>query len=372
MKIKNIKLFGEDAKFHDSQINTTGEVISDDSSDDIIIDGAGCYAIPGLVDIHFHGCDGHDFCEGTDEAIQIIADYQLANGITSICPATMTLGEETLAKVCLAAAAHDNQKGATLCGINMEGPFLSKAKKGAQNPAYLKLPDADMFHRLNEQSGKLIKLVALACEEEGAMEFIDKVKADAVVSLAHTISDYDTAMEAFNRGAKQVTHLYNAMLPFTHRDPGVVGAACDTEDCMVEVICDGIHIHPSAIRTTFKMFTDDRICLISDSMMATGMADGEYALGGQPVKVVGNKATLKDGTIAGSVTNLMDCMRTAVSFGIPLESAVKCASMNPAKAIGIYDQYGSLATGKVANIVLLNEDLTIKQIILKGQVITNG
>lgn len=369
MNIKNIKLFGEDCKFHDSQLNTSGDLISVESSDDITIDGGGCYAIPGLVDIHFHGCNGHDFCEGTSEAIQIIADYQLSQGITSICPATMTLPEEVLSKVCLAANEHDNKKGAILCGINMEGPFLSNAKKGAQNADFIKSPDADMFYRLHEQSGRLIKLAALACEEPGAMEFIDQVKDDVVVSLAHTMADYDLAMAAFERGARHVTHLYNAMLPYTHREPGVVGAACDTADCMVELICDGIHIHPGAIRTTFKMFSDDRICLISDSMMATGMPDGEYALGGQPVKVTGNRAVLKDGTIAGSVTNLMDCMRTAVSYGIPLESAVKCASVNPAKAIGIDDQYGSLVTGKIANIVLLNEDLTINKIILRGEVV---
>jgi len=372
MKIENIKVFGEDCQFHMSELYINGADIADRFSDDVVIDGEDCYAIPGLIDIHFHGCIGHDFCEGTEEAIQIIADYELSEGITSICPATMTLAEEILSKVCIAAKAHENREGAILCGINMEGPFISLAKKGAQNSDFIKKPDAAMFYRLHKLSGEMVRLVALACEEEGAMEFIDEVKNDVSVSLAHTTTDYDTAMTAFSHGAKQVTHLYNAMQPFSHRAPGLVGAACDTEDCMVEIICDGIHIHPCVIRTTFKMFGDDRICLISDSMMATGMPDGNYSLGGQPVKVKGNYATLSDGTIAGSATNLMDCMRTAVSFGIPLESAVKCATMNPAKAIGVFHKYGGLSIGKTANILLLDKDLNIKQIILRGKLVGSG
>ena len=164
------------------------------------------------------------------------------------------------------------------------------------------------------------------------------------------------------------SHLYNAMPPFSHRAPGVVGAACDSDHVRVELICDGVHLHPATVRTTFKMFGDDRICLISDSMMATGLSDGDYSLGGQPVKVVGNLATLADGTIAGSATNLMDCMRTAVKkMGIPLGSAVKCAAVNTAKAIGIYDTYGSITPGKKANIVLLDQDLNMKHLIFKGE-----
>ncbi|MDE6185912.1 MAG: amidohydrolase family protein, partial [Lachnospiraceae bacterium] len=168
-----------------------------------------------------------------------------------------------------------------------------------------------------------------------------------------------------------VTHLYNAMNPYTHRAPGLVGAAVDTKKVEVELICDGVHIHPAAVRTTFKMFGDERIILISDSMMATGLKDGDYSLGGQAVKVVGNLATLKDGTIAGSATNLMDCLRTAVlKMGIPLESAVKCAAVNSAKSVGIYDRYGSITPKKKANVVLLKkEDLALRQVILEGQLI---
>jgi N-acetylglucosamine-6-phosphate deacetylase len=157
------------------------------------------------------------------------------------------------------------------------------------------------------------------------------------------------------------------MAPFSHREPGVIGAASDTSNVKVELICDGIHIHPSMIRSAFKLFTDERIILISDSMEATGMPNGEYELGGQHVFVNGSRATLKDGTIAGSTTNLMDCVRFLVKeVGIPLESAIKCAAVNPAKAIGIYEHYGSLTPGKIANVVLLNKDLEIIQVYIKG------
>lgn len=370
MRIKNVKVFDTDYQFKDGEIGILGERIAADAPEDEVFDGKGFYAIPGLMDIHFHGCVGHDFCDGTEEAIQALADYELSCGVTSITPATMTLDEETLTRVCRAAAAHKNEKGAELVGINMEGPFISKAKKGAQNEAFVHRPDADMFHRLNQASGGIIRQVALAPEEEGAMEFIRQVKGDTVVSVAHTTADYDTAMAAFQEGASHVTHLYNAMPPYSHRAPGVIGAASDHPEVYVELICDGVHIHPAAIRTTFKIFTDERICLISDSMEATGMKDGEYALGGQAVFKKGNRATLKDGTIAGSATNLMDCVRVAVKeMGIPLESAVRCATANPAKSIGLFEKYGSLEDGKYANVVLLDEKLEIQAIFLKGKLV---
>lgn len=367
MIIKNAHVFTDDG-FTKKDIYTDGDRISDSlASATEIIDAEGLYAIPGLIDIHFHGCVGYDFCDGTPEAVQAIADYEGSWGVTGIAPATMTLGYDELSKIFKNAAAYKSGQGAELVGINMEGPYLSHAKKGAQNEAYLMTPDLDHYRTMQELSGGLIKMVAIAPEEAGAMDFIKAVKDDVVISVAHTTADYDTATEAFRNGASNVTHLYNAMPAFSHRSPGVIGAALDADHVKVELICDGIHIHPSVVRATFKMFGDDRIILISDSMMATGLKDGEYSLGGQKVRVTGNKATLMDGTLAGSTTNLMLCMKKAVSMGIPLESAVKCASVNPAKQLGIYDEYGSLTPGKYANIVLLNPDLSINKVIIKGK-----
>lgn len=199
------------------------------------------------------------------------------------------------------------------------------------------------------------------------MEFIREVSEDVNVAVAHTTADYDTALEAFRLGAREVTHLFNAMPGFTHRAPGVVGAALDSPWSRVELICDGIHIHPSVVRATFKMFGPDRVVLISDTMRAAGMTDGKYDLGGQEVTVEGPLATLADGTIAGSVTDLMACLKTAVSFGIPLADAVRAAAVNPAQAIGIFDRVGSLEPGKRANVVVLDCNLNVKDVFFHGQ-----
>lgn len=373
IKIANALVFCEDKTFCKKDIWIENGRFTDSGDPDCeVIDAGELYAVPGLVDIHFHGCVGHDFCDGTIEAIEKITEYEASVGVTSVCPATMTLPEETLSKVMEAAALY-NQGGfrpghAGLVGINMEGPFISASKKGAQAADHIRLCDTAFFRRLQDASGGLIKLVDIAPENENAMEFIDTLKGEVGISLAHTAASYEIAKEAYDRGARHATHLYNAMPPFTHRAPGVVGAACDSSHVMAELICDGVHIHPSVVRTTFKMFGDDRMVLISDSMRAAGMPDGSYTLGGQDVTVKGKHATLvSDGALAGSVTNLMDCVRTAVKeMGIPLESAIACATINPAKAIRIDKDYGSIAPGKIANLVLMDKDLNIKKIIING------
>ena len=347
MIIRNVKVYTEEMEFVEGEIvlqdgrieaapgSGTGEDSGKTLAGEEVLDGGGCYAIPGLIDLHFHGCAGHDICDGTPQALSNIAEHEAANGITSICPATMTLPYEELLQILRNAAdwqknrqeASDCPKGADLLGINMEGPFISIAKKGAQNERYIHPADTPMLQRLQDICGGKIRTAVIAPETEGAMEFIRKNSGSINISLAHTTADYDTCMEAFLNGASQLTHTYNAMPPFTHRAPGPIGAAADADGCMAELICDGVHIHPAVVRATFKLFGDDRIILISDSMRAAGMEDGTYDLGGQEVTVKGSLATLSDGTIAGSVTNLMDCMRTAVkAMGIPLASAVALTS----------------------------------------------
>ncbi|MFI3200658.1 MAG: N-acetylglucosamine-6-phosphate deacetylase [Eubacteriales bacterium] len=368
MIIQNAEVFQPNGTFIKQDLAITDDRITVSAKDSTILDGSNLVAIPGLVDIHFHGCVGYDFCDGSHEAFRAISNYQLSQGTMAICPATMTFGEEKLVSICEQAASFSNPEGADLVGINLEGPFISSEKKGAQNGAYISNPSLQMFRHLVEASKGLVKLVDIAPETEGAMEFIQEARSSATVSLAHTGADFDIATEAFQNGATHVTHLYNAMQPYNHRAPGLIGAACDQEHVRVELIADGIHIHPAAIRTTFKMFGDNRICLISDSMEATGLKDGDYSLGGQPVKVVGNLATLSNGTIAGSATNLYNCMKTAVlDMNIPLGSAVKCATINPAQAIGVDKDYGTLEVGKYANVILLDKDtMTIKHLLFKG------
>lgn len=368
MIIKNVKIFGEDKSFTPGEIAVADGVFAVSAEDTEVIDGEGCFMIPGLVDIHFHGCVGDDFCDANAEGIANMAKYEASIGVTSMCPATMTLAEDELHEIMKTAGAYEGKEGAKLVGINMEGPFISVKKKGAQAADHIRSCDAELFRQLNDESGRLIKLVDIAPENEGAMEFIEAVKDEVVVSIAHTVADYNTASEALKKGAGHVTHLYNAMPPFNHRDPGVIGAARDAEHCRVELICDGVHIHPAVVRATFAMFGADRVILISDSMRATGLTDGQYTLGGQDVFVKGPLATLADGTIAGSATNLMGCLQVAVrEMGIPFEDAVACATMNPAKEIGIYDTCGSITPGKAADFVLLDEELNVKAVYVNGR-----
>ena len=378
MIIKNALVFTLDQGFVNKEVKIKdGRFTDEDIVEDTVIDAQGNYLIPGLVDIHFHGCAGHDFSDGTPEALQAIGAYELKNGITSICPASMTLAEETLANVCENAYAYytkpetDKPEGSRLCGIHLEGPFISMEKKGAQNPAYVKSPDIAMFNRLQDAAHGLVKLITIAPETEGAEEFIKELSSKVHISVGHTCSDYDTAYKAFALGADHVTHFFNAMPAFTHRAPGVFGAAFDQKHVMPEMICDGVHINPSAVRVVFSLFGMERMIMISDSMMATGMEDGDYSLGGLPVKVHGNLATLADGTIAGSATNLMDCVRTVVKkMDIPLETAIRCASYNPAKAIGVDDVCGSIEAGKLGDCVILSkDDLATQKVILGGKVV---
>lgn len=367
MWIKNGWVFQENRTFIKGDIATQQDKISDTSDDGRIIDAEHLYVIPGLTDIHFHGCMGYDFCDGTKEALDAITKYQLSRGITTICPASMTYDENHLTEIFKTASSYNNTKGSDIVGIHMEGPFISREKKGAQNPDYIQNPDMEMFAHLQSAAGGMIKLCDIAPELPGAMNFICKLSGDVAISLAHTAADYDTAMRAFSAGASHVTHLYNAMPPFLHRSPGVIGAASDAADAYVELIGDGIHVSPATLRATLKMMGEDRVVLISDSLRSAGMPDGEYELSGQRVYKKGNRTTLADGTLAGSSVDLMEVLRSVVQeMQIPLETAVTCAAVNSAKSIGIYDTYGSLEKGKQANVVLLDKDLNIKYIIKDG------
>lgn len=374
MIIKNGLVYGEDGSFSKADIEINAESFGQiapelsETGADQVIDAEGLYVIPGLVDIHFHGCAGYDFCDGTIEAFDAIMQYEMEHGVTSVSPATMTLSEGQLARIFENAGKYENNRGSKIRGITMEGPFVSSAKKGAQNGSYIHRPDMRFFEKMQKLSGGLIRQVAVAPEEDTDFAFIKEVTKQTHASVAHTTADYDTAAAAFAAGADHVTHLFNAMPPFTHRAPGVIGAAFDAKEIFVELICDGIHVHPAMVRAAFAMFGADRICMISDSMMATGMENGDYALGGQPVKVVGRLATLKDGTIAGSASNLLDCLRVAVKeMNIPLADAVRACTATPAKSLGFYGECGSITAGKSADAVLLDKELNLVKVICRGE-----
>ena len=377
MRITGGQVFDLEQGFVSRDVCFDGEKLEQSSADGKTYDASGCYVIPGLTDLHFHGCVGEDFSDATPDGLQKMAEYELSRGVTQICPAGMTLGEDQLTRICENAAAHraKNPGGAELVGLHLEGPFLCKAKKGAQNEAFLHDPDPAMLHRLQQAAQGMVKLVTLAAEQPGALEFIRSAQEDGItVSLGHTTADYDTACAAYEAGARQATHLFNAMPPFTHRAPGVVGAAFDHPQVKVELISDGVHIHPSVVRAVFQLFGAGRVILISDSLRATGMPDGRYPFGGQEIEVHGNRATMADdpNTLAGSVSDLMACMRSAVSFGIPLHDAVRAAAVNPAQVLGVFDRLGSLDVGKTANLAILDQDLNLKDVFFRGQLVDRG
>lgn len=377
MIIEHTKVYTKDNVFQEGTIYMQDGVFADASDSREVIDAKGCYAIPGLIDLHFHGCGGYDLCDGTNEAIEKIAEHEAYAGITGICPATMTLPNEELLQILHTAAAYRKEcqkqtiskKGADLIGINMEGPFISTAKKGAQDPKHILPCDVKIAESFIEASDGLVKFIGIAPEDNPDFKsFITQLKDKVNISLAHTNADYDTAMSAFDAGANHAVHLYNAMPPFTHRSPGVIGAVFDSSHVYAELICDGIHIHPSVVRATFQMMGKERMVLISDSMRAAGMPNGRYTLGGLDVDVKDRKVTLvSDGALAGSASTLMECMYTAVTqMNLPLETAVACASVNPAKCLGVYDERGSIETGKIADLVLLDESLAVQMVFKNG------
>lgn len=331
----------------------------------------GAYVIPGLIDVHNHGNSNADFSDGDYEGLKRMAAHLAKNGVTGFAPASMTLPYEVLEKAFATAKqlTEEMPEGcARLLGIQMEGPFFSEKKKGAQNGAYLKNPDFEAFKKLYEGCGGLIRIADIAPELPGSLEFIREASKLCTVSIAHTDADYETTKAAFEAGAGHVTHLYNAMPPIHHRNPGVIGAASEREDVIAELICDGEHVHPSSVRMAFRLFPG-RICLVSDALRCSGMPDGQYELGGQDIFLKGTLARLADGTIAGSASNLYDCLLKALEFGIDKATAITAATLTPAKQLGCADSCGSIESGKFADFIICDEELTRKAVYLGGKLI---
>ena len=327
-------------------------------------DLGGALVIPGLVDIHIHGSIGEDASDGDVQGLIRMGRFLAERGVTTFVPTTMTLPPAVLEQACQSVAdARERRPSdcARIPGIHLEGPFLSEKKKGAQNASYLRNPDPDLFARLYEKSRNLIKIIDIAPELEGAADFAKENSRLCTISAAHTAADYETAAAFFDAGASHLTHLFNAMPPLHHRHPGVIGAAAERESVTAELICDGHHVHPGAVRMAFKLFAG-RICLISDALRCTGMPDGAYELGGQMTQLSGGLARLADGTIAGSASTLADCLRKAVAFGIPAEDAIPAATIVPAKVIGCDDRIGSIEAGKCADFLVCDETMRVRQV----------
>ena len=374
MILKNAKLFNDSFEIIRADVETDGDKIAqlgpELTGTKHSIDLSGCVILPGLVDIHIHGCAGADTFDGTRDAIVRMAAHLVRKGVTSFCPTTMTGSAEQIAAALSAVRDCMDRppQGAAVLGAHMEGPYLSVGKKGAQRGDALRLPDFAEFLRLYHGCGGAIRLVDVAPECENARDFITRASEFCTVSVAHSEADYDTAMQGFQWGITHATHLFNAMTGFHHRQPGIVGAVFDSPDVRAELICDGLHLHPAVLRTAFRLLGEKRSIIVSDSMRAAGLPDGESELGGQKVFLKNGEARLADGTIAGSTTNLLDEIRNLVRFGNPLRQIVRSATINPAAAIGMDGEIGSIRKGKRADFTVLNEALDLRLVVVRGKV----
>lgn len=354
-------------KFKKTNVKITNNKISDISlsiSDDDIIDCTDKYIIPGLVDIHTHGCAGFDFSSASADEIEIMQEYYLKHGITSVLATTVSLSDADIFSAVnnIKSASKKQTAGSRIEGINLEGPYLSPKKCGAHNITLLKEPDIDFIESL----GSFIKVVNVAPEYNNASEFITKFNGKT--SVAHTDCDYSQAMNAIELGADHITHIFNAMNGLHHRNPGVIGAFFDS-DAVAELICDGIHVKAPILRMMFKAYSD-RIAIISDSMAATGLNNGKYKLGDLDVIVSNSVATLNDGTLAGSTMNIYDMMQNLISIGVDAEKAIASVTQIPAESVNIDNICGLIKVGRNADLVILNSDFTIDKIIFDGNVIS--
>lgn len=365
MRISNAKLFVDGAFIEggiefEKTITALGNEVTGGE------DAHGCYLIPGMLDIHTHAAVGADASDGDPEGMITMSRYYAHEGVTAWLPTTMTLKEPVLTKAMEVIRDFERpEDGARVAGINLEGPFLCYSKRGAQAAENLHAPDVAMFKRLNAASGNQVKLVTVAPEEPGAIPFIEEVSKICTVSIGHSAAGIDAAEAGYKAGASHATHLYNGMPSLHHREPGVIGAASDA-GATAELIVDGFHVHPSAVRLTHRLFGKNLV-LISDSLRCAGMPDGDYELGGQPITMKNGKATLTGtDTLAGSSIHLIEAVRRAVAFGISLEDAVYAATYAPAKAIRCEDTYGVLAKDRMADFVLLDENLQVQAVYIDG------
>lgn len=367
MVIKNAKVYNADFSPVYADIEIEGEIIkSVKKTERDGIDYSGCTILPGFIDIHIHGCNMADATDGNADSALKMSKWLATKGITSFCPTTMTLSADYL-KECFGYIGDSigKEEGAYIHGINMEGPFIAPEKKGAQAPEHIIAPDIELFKELNSICP--VRLVDIAPEQNNAEEFIAEAKKICTVSAAHTTANYEQGKKGIDCGITHATHLYNAMNGLTSREAGMVGAVLDSENVNAELICDLIHISPATLRITFKALGEDRTIVISDAMMAAGLDEGEYMLGGQKV-IKTDAARLIDGTLAGSSTNLFDEFHNLLTIGIPLKQAIKSVTINPARAINADKTTGSVEEGKYADLLILSDDLKeIKSVFVKGK-----
>ena len=333
------------------------------------LDLEGSYLAPGLIDIHCHGGNGYDVMDKEDNSLEEISKYKLKEGVTGWLATPLTATPEELETACKRINnVISYKKNINLLGAHVEGPFISQAKKGAQNPEFIREGAIGEINSWINILGKNLRIVTLAPEKPGVEDVIKRLKENnTVVATAHTAANYKEMSEAIELGVEQASHFYNGMTGFHHREPGTVGAFLDSDNTTMEIIADGIHLHPATIRITLKLVGPKRIILITDAMRAAGMEDGDYDLGGLNVSIKNGEARLVDGSLAGSTLKLIDAVKFVYkNTELDLVDSWDLASYNPAKRLGLDHYYGSLKAGKTANIVSFDNDFSINRIWLKG------
>ncbi|GGI40645.1 N-acetylglucosamine-6-phosphate deacetylase [Mammaliicoccus stepanovicii] len=338
------------------------------------IDLKGHHLIPGFIDIHIHGGYGQDAMDATPESLNILTKNLLSEGTTSFLATTMTQSTEAVNKALenIANFKPEDEQSAEILGVHLEGPFISEFKVGAQNPEFVARPSVQKFKDFQKHANNLIKIVTIAPEVDGAGETIKTLCHDVIFSAGHTVSDFDGIEEAVDNGLKHITHLYNAQTTFTHREPGVFGAALTDERLTTEVIVDGVHSHPNAVKLAYLAKGNKNFCVITDAMRAKGMQDGKYDLGGQDVIVKNNEARLESGSLAGSILLMNQGLKNLMNFaGISLEEAWRTTSLNQAIRLNVDDKIGSIKVGKKADLVVVDSEINVLTTIKNGYVINN-
>lgn len=375
MLIKNVKIIFPDSITPGSIIIQNNKIYKiflnhTPKYDGDILDGENLYLSPGFIDIHIHGAYGCDTMDATCESLKKISQATLKHGVTSFLPTTMTCSKEDIRNAIKNVYLVMKEKSTVnnILGVHLEGPFINKNKIGAQNPNYLLEPSIDNFKDIAEDYEEIIKIVTLAPEIEGAQNLIQYLhKKNIVVSIGHTNAKYEEAIEGIKNGVSHATHLFNAMTPFNHRDPGAVGAILNS-NITAECILDGIHIHYASLDIALKIKSSDKIILITDAMSACCMKDGKYSLGGQEVIVKDSAARLNNGVLAGSVLTLDKAVRNVKNnLNIPLYEIIKLLTINPSKVCGTDSTKGIIKENYDADLILFDEDINIKHVFVNGK-----
>lgn len=355
---ENVGFFEADVLINEGKIIEVEENIKADCE---VIEAKDKYVIPAFIDIHTHGCKGFDFLDTPAEGMEEVFNFYETHGVKTLYPTIVTASETMLLNAIInVRKAAKMYKNINIPGVHIEGPFISLKQPGCHKVSEIRNPTLEELDKICEAANGLKIKITIAPEIAGAEVFIkEAVRRGINIGIGHSDADSETVKKAISWGADTMVHLYNAMSPLHHRKPGCVGMGL-LSDVYTELIVDGYHINPDIVKLTYKIKGTDKLVLITDSMMATGMPDGKYSIGGIDVYMKNGKVTTIDGVLAGSTLNLNDAVKNLMKFAdVSLEEAIVCATRNPAKAVGIYDKIGSIEKGKKSNILILDKSGTI-------------